>query len=146
MNISDVHKVLIKTNLDKNPNFQVYSKGDEIGDLHRNMLMELVEWTMTFNRDNYNNIFRAFPWDVENATKEECKVFGNKLIEIHFDTTSDTANPQWRLIWRDFVIGWYKHPRRCITVNRLLSDEERTQFITECKFSLHEYVTKSRTD
>lgn len=30
----------------------------------------------------------------------------------------------WNFVWRDVAVQWYKHPGRCLTINRLLSDEE----------------------
>lgn len=51
-------------------------------------------------------------------------------------TTPTTAiyymdDSEWRLVWRDWTIEWYKHTRRCLLVSRVLSYSECQQFLHE---------------
>jgi hypothetical protein len=120
---------LLTIDLDAEPCFQVMSVDATLGEIHRHMLDALVEFTLALHPDNYDRFFRDRP-------HSQPFLFTGTTAMIQWDgfgKDDDDDFNQWRLVWRDFVIGWYKHPKRCITANRYLSEEERTQFLAECK-------------
>lgn len=41
-----------------------------------------------------------------------------------YDYHDDDATLTWNFVWRDIAVQWYKHPGRCLAINRLPSDEE----------------------
>lgn len=45
----------------------------------------------------------------------------------------------WNFVWRDVAVQWYKHPGRCLTINRLLSDDELAVMADEVISALATY-------
>lgn len=133
MNKSPLDMSLLTIDLDEQPCFQVMSvHRDAIGQMHKDMLWNLVEWAMTFNVNNYNDLFRAYQAHDGIVAKGDLCV-----ISIDGQVMRGVSSIEhWRLAWRDFVMGWHRCPKRCVTVNRFLTHAERVQLLHEVKEDL----------
>lgn len=56
-----------------------------------------------------------------------------------YDYHDDDETLTWNFVWRDVAVQWYKHPGRCLTINRLLSDEELSEMSEEIIKALSTY-------
>lgn len=46
----------------------------------------------------------------------------------------------WNFVWRDVAVQWYKHPGRCLVINRLMTDEEIQLMTDEVLLALSKYA------
>jgi len=77
----------------------------------------------------YNQLFRY-------ASQAESFQSERFLIQYDGFVFEDAYSDQWRMIWGDFVVAWYKHPRRSLQCNRELSQAEQAEFISQFKEDL----------
>lgn len=56
-----------------------------------------------------------------------------------YDYHDDDETLTWNFVWRDVAVQWYKHPGRCLVINRLLTDEEIQLMTDEVLLALSKY-------
>ena len=135
MNSNPLDERLLDLDIDDDKyGFQCGTKGPAIYERYREIMQELIDWSNSFQFELYDQIYRN--------SGDGIDVFKGELIRIQFEDEKPGSGSltEWRMVWRDFVISWYKHPLRCLTVNRLLTEEEQHQFLIEFKEELMPYA------
>lgn len=101
------------------------------------MFIDFISWVNSDEVDLYHEVF--FNHD---HRKEDNVIQKAGVIGIYHDEPADDM--EYRIVWRDFAINWYKHPNRAVTVSRVPFDDEIIQFFHEMKEFVLTHVVRRK--
>lgn len=87
-------------------------------------------------------LYREILRGKERATLAQTEHFLFQYDGLHLGGEDDMD--EYRMIWRDFATGWYKHPRRCITATRELSCAEQELLLSQLRTEITKWFEKRR--
>lgn len=58
--------------------------------------------------------------------------YDGKCFKAHAYSWNEDEEQEFNFAWRDVRVSWYKHQARGTSVNRLVTDEEVREMLTEC--------------
>jgi hypothetical protein len=103
------------------------------------MFEDLVDWVIsTGGFDAYYGLFINHTTDLK---EDQITLFTEDHMGIYWEGVGLDSDQGWRIVWRDVVISWYKHPRRVVSASRLMSDNEIRQFYDESMVFMTKIIT-----
>lgn len=72
--------------------------------------------------------------------------FGNQLVDELVETRQLENDEEYAVVWRNYIIAYYKHPNRCPYINELPVAWEITQFQQELTMAVLKHILKHDPD